>query len=308
MSSIFRRGLTGLVGFFLLLGLLAGCASPGVGPPSIDPGSGRFWYQDPAEATGKGLWVWYHRPAQLVPTTPIVFVMHGNTRNASHYRDNWTDLSEKYGFLIVAPEFDLADFPDTAYHRGNTHHNNGGQVVAIERRRWTYPIIDRIFAAVRRITGNRTETFSMFGHSAGGQFVHRYMTFTGGSKVDIAVAANAGWYTMPDKAVKFPYGLGGTAVTDSELRTSFGARMIVLLGERDILLTRNVRQTPEANRQGRDRLARGRSYFETAKRAAARLNCAFNWRLETVPGVGHKNRGMATPAAAAIDRELRAKR
>ena len=303
----FRRHKTSIPSIALLMaGLLAGCA--GSGPPRIDPGSGRFWYQDPAEATGKGLWVWYHRPARLTPTTPIVFVMHGNSRNASDYRDNWTDLSEKYGFLIAAPEFDRHDFPSAAYHRGNTYFNNGGQVVAIDRRRWTYPMIDRVFAAVRGITGNRTESFSLFGHSAGGQFVHRYMTFTGGPKVNVAVAANAGWYTMPIKDQKFPYGLGGTAIADPDLKKLFGSRMIVLLGERDVLLTRNVRQTPQANRQGRDRLARGKAYFAAAKRAAVRLDGAFNWRLETVPGVGHNNRGMAISAAAAIDRELRAKR
>ncbi len=308
MNDFCRRTVGALFMTLLMAGLLSGCASSDSGAPRIDPGSGRFWYQDPAEATGKGLWVWYHRPALLTPATPIVFVMHGNTRNASDYRDNWIDLSEQYGFLIVVPEFDRHDFPDTAYHRGNTYHNSGGQVVAIERRLWTFRMIDRIYAAVRRITGNRTENFSMFGHSAGGQFVHRYMTFTGGPKVNVAVAANAGWYTMPDKAENFPYGLGGSAIGDTELRKLFGARMIVLLGERDVLLTRNVRQTPEANRQGRDRLARGKAYFEAAKRAAARLGVSLNWRLETVPGVGHNNRGMAIPAAAAIDRELRARR
>ncbi len=306
MTEFYRRMVGVLYIAPLLIGLLAGCA--GSGPPRIDPGAGRFWYQDPAAATGTGLWVWYHRPAALAPTTPVVFVMHGNSRNASDYRDNWIDLSEKYGFLVVAPEFDRHDFPAAAYHRGNAYYNNGGQVVALDRRRWTYPIIDRVFAAVRGITGNRTESFSLFGHSAGGQFVHRYMTFTGGPKVNVAVAANAGWYTMPVKDENFPYGLGGTAIADRDLKKLFGARMIVLLGERDVLLTRNVRQTPEANRQGRDRLARGKFYFAAAKRAADRVGGRFNWRLETVPGVGHDNRGMAISAAAAIDRELRAKR
>ena len=297
--------IAGALGIFLLAGMFAGCAAPDPGSARIDAGSGRFWYQDPAAATGKGLWVWYHRPARISPTTPIVFVMHGNSRNASAYRDNWTQLSEKYGYMIIAPEFDRQDFPAAAYHRGNTYYENGGRVIAIDRQRRTFPMIDRIHAAVRRITGNRTETFSMVGHSAGGQFVHRYMTFTGGPKVNIAVAANSGWYTMPDRAVKFPYGLGGTVAGDADLRKLFGARMIVLLGERDVLLTRNVRQTPEANRQGRDRLARGKVYFETGKRVAASLNGVFNWRLEIVPGVGHDNRGMAIAAAAAIDRELR---
>jgi hypothetical protein len=304
MKTMRRRAIRYLFNALLLTGLLASCSAPNANPPRIEAGSGRFWYQDPADATGQGLWVRYHRPARYLPTTAIVFVMHGNLRNAWKYRDNWSDLSERYGFLIVAPEFDGVDFPSAAYHRGNAYYNSGKQIVPVERRLWTFPMIDRIFETVRRITGNRNETFSIFGHSAGGQFVHRYLTFTGGPKVDVAVAANAGWYTIPNRTEKFPYGLGGTAVSDADLRTLFGKRLIVMLGGGDVMRSGSLRQTPAANRQGNHRLARGNFYFDAAKREAERVAVSFNWRLETVPGVGHDNRAMAIPAAAAIARAL----
>ena len=38
----------------------------------------------------------------------------------------------------------------------------------------------------------------MFGHSAGGQFVHRFVQFKPNSRVNYAISANAGWYTVPD--------------------------------------------------------------------------------------------------------------
>jgi len=52
--------------------------------------------------------------------------------------------------------------------------------------------------------------FSMFGHSAGAQFVHRYITFMPQGHLRAAVAANSGWYTLPDQTLKLPYGLKHT--------------------------------------------------------------------------------------------------
>jgi hypothetical protein len=45
----------------------------------------------------------------------------------------------------------------------------------------------------------------MFGHSAGAQFVTRFVTFMPQHR-PIAVAANAGWYTTLDDLVEFPTG------------------------------------------------------------------------------------------------------
>ena len=50
--------------------------------------------------------------------------------------------------------------------------------------------------------------YALYGHSAGGQFVHRYVAFADAPRMESAVAANSGWYTMPDDGA-FPYGWGG---------------------------------------------------------------------------------------------------
>jgi hypothetical protein len=49
--------------------------------------------------------------------------------------------------------------------------------------------------------------YDMYGHSAGAQFVHRYLQFYDSPKVKKAVAANAGWYTFPNEAINYPYGI-----------------------------------------------------------------------------------------------------
>ncbi len=275
----------------------------------IKDGAGRFLFNDPKTATGKTLPVWYYRPKGFTPDTPILFVMHGVKRNADDYRDNWIGLADKYGLLIVAPEFSQATFPKSwHYNLGNVMARSGsdGALVPVPETKWSFPIIDRIFEQVRQSTGSRRTTFSIFGHSAGAQFVHRYMTFTGGPKVDLAICANAGWYTLPTDGEAFPYGLGGTHLPPDRLKAAFAKTVIILLGDMDIVQDRNFRMTPEAMRQGPTRFDRGKFYFAAAKREAETLGVPFNWRVETVPGVGHDNAGMAVAAAKLVHEALTA--
>ncbi len=284
--------------------LVTGCVTPETaGPPRIDTGAGRFLYKDPAAATGKSLWVWTYRPKSFTANSPIVFVMHGVKRNADIYRNNWITHADYHGFLIVAPEFSRDDFPGSwHYNLGNVMYraDSNGTLAANAERYWGFPIIDRVFDQVRDLTGTNRKTFSLFGHSAGGQFVHRYMTFTGGPRVNLAIAANPGWYTMTTRDEKFPYGLGETKVTDEDLRELYAGPLVVLLGEEDTRRGTYLRTTPEADRQGANRLERGKTYFAEAKRDAQAAGMSFKWRLQTVPGVGHKNAGMAGPAAVLI--------
>jgi len=272
-------------------------------PIHLEPGYGHFDFQDSPEYTGKRIPVWYFMPEAYTHDTPIVFVMHGASRNADGYRDAWSNLAARHNMLILAPEFSKDDFPKAwAYNLGNMARpfKLGDTVRFHPEKDWTYPVIDRIFEAVRAALPTRRTRFALYGHSAGGQFVHRYMTFTGGAKVAIAVAANAGWYTLPDYNVPFPYGLGGTGLPPARLAQTFAKDMVVLLGEEDTKQDRYLRQTPEAMEQGPNRLQRGKFYFDLARRKAAELRAPFNWRLVFVPAVGHSNRSMAQTAAKVI--------
>lgn len=269
--------------------------------PEIKPGSGRYTYIDPEENTGAAIRIWYHRPADYTAASPVVLVMHGMGRNADGYRDNWVSSADAHGFLVITPEFDMDQFPDDwPYSLGNLAHDEDGAIVLNPKEKWSLPVIDRIFAQVRDLTGTARKTFSLFGHSAGGQFVHRYMTFADSGLVDVAVAANPGFYTLPVQEEAFPYGLGGVDSLETALADYYARPVVILLGEADTLQTPNLRQTPEAMRQGPHRFARGQNYFATAQREADRLGVPFNWRLETVPNVGHSNGELAEPAGAII--------
>lgn len=239
--------------------------------------------------------VYLARPPKLGAERPVVFVMHGMRRNADEYRDQWYDLAEEHDFLVVVPEFSEKDFPKAdGYNLGNVYGPKGG---TRDPSRWAFSVIEPLFDEVRRRYDMNAEAYALYGHSAGAQFVHRFLFHVPDARVSRVVAANAGWYTMPDFRTPFPYGLKGSNVGPQKLRQALQLPLLVLLGEADTDPEhRSLSRTPEALAQGAHRFARGQAFFAAGRAEAARMGVPFGWLLETVPDADHDNRKMA-PAA-----------
>jgi len=268
-------------------------------PQEMPEGTGDFYFQDRAGLWHKPIHIWYHRPAGLANDAPIVFVMHGMRRNAAGYREPWIPLAEQYGFVLVAPQFSDFFYPTgLSYNLGGVT-NGLGQFISESK--WTFSAVEHIFDEVKGLTGNTSETYYLYGHSAGGQFVHRVVLLKPDARIERAVAANAGWYTMPAFDIAWPYGLKRTPVTAESLAISFQMPMTILLGEQDTNTEDpQLSHTPGAMAQGPHRLARGQAFCAEAELEAERLGTPLGWDLETVPGVGHSNGGMAPAAARAF--------
>ena len=108
----------------------------------------------------------------------------------------------------------------------------------------------------------RRRRHGVFGHSAGGQFVHRMISLGFRDDLAAAVTANAGSYAMPTLDVAFPFGLGDTGLTAAAL--PFAVRVPA---ERDGRHARRRQQAPnfprepEAMAQGDTRYARAHAYI-----------------------------------------------
>lgn len=255
---------------------------------AADSGKGKFVFSQ----AGLSVTVWSYAPPTAGPEIPVVFVLPGIHRNGEDYLNDWIPLAQASRFLLVVPEFSQAEFPgDEGYIYGNTVDKAGRPV---PREQWSFSMIEPIFDAVRARTGNRASGYRIYGHSAGAQFVQRFIYFVPRAHLDRAVAANAGWYMMPDLTADFPYGLKGTPVTAGDLRHALQLPLVVLLGTADTNpADRVLRHTPEADAQGLFRLARGRFFFAGATRIAQAQGAPFAWRLETAEGIGHSDAGMA---------------
>lgn len=248
-----------------------------------------------AQWAGPPLRVFLTVPDGLAPDRPVVFVMHGQQRNADEYRDQWHELAVRHDFLLVVPEFSRADFPGApGYNLGNVRTERGD---AVPRERWSFSAIEPLFDVIRERHGLSAEHYSIYGHSAGSQFVHRFLMHLPEARVQKAVAANAGWYTLLDFNLDWPYGLNGSAVSPAGLVRILGQELTILLGDQDTDRTEDsLRQTPEAAAQGPHRLARGYYFFASGRRAAAHRQVPIRWKLAEVKGVDHDNARMA-PAA-----------
>jgi hypothetical protein len=269
----------------------AGCASPAA-ENSMEPHSvGSFSFSVPGRepirvfyAVGSG---------NLEKGGRVVVVMHGTERNASDYRDAWVPLIKDEPWVVVAPEFDKASFPGVAgYNLGGVV---DGEEDARPQRDWTFAYIAPLVERTRRMSGAEHPDFDMFGHSAGAQFVHRYLEFEPLAPVRRAVAANAGWYTMPDPEVAFPYGMAD-APAPVGWSALFGRDLHILLGSEDVD-DENLRQDHGATVQGSTRIERGETFYEAGSEQARLRGDAFNWALQIVPGVSHDHVPMSAAAA-----------
>lgn len=293
-----------------LASLSAGVAATGSGSPieatpnaaGMAMGKGSFEALLPG---GESIEVFTYRAEHHGPDDPIIILLAGGGRNGSDYRDSWIQAAERFNLLLLAPSFDETQFP------GPINYNLAGMIgdqvdVATLRnialkppQTWLFSDIEAIFDQAVARTGSAQTRYDLFGHSAGAQIVHRMILFAPEMRVRSAVAANSGWYTTPAQNAPFPYGLGGLSLSEGQLERAYGRNLVLLLGELDDAReTRgHLRESPEANAQGRHRLARGRHFHALAISQGERLGIRPNWQLEIVPNVGHDYRGMGEAAA-----------
>ncbi len=281
---------------YTLILLFAGSARVGAAEiPVITLGAGQFTFQQHEGAAHRAIKVWTYRPKELAADAPVLFVMHGLERNGERYRDDWQPYAGRAQALLLVPEFSAAGFPGgrnySAPRKANADQSDGATPFA-------FAAIEQIFDQVIKANKLTASDYRLYGHSAGAQFVHRFILANPQARVKVAVAANAGWYMMPELESNFPYGLKGSGLTAEILKSALAKKLVILLGEKDTDPNHpQLRRTAQAKRQGANRFERGQTFFRAAERQAEKLNVLFNWELRTVPNVAHSNAGMASAAA-----------
>ncbi len=263
-----------------------------------------------AARDGKLLTARIYRPSRFDPVHgPLWFVMHGIGRNAGSSIDAAAAVAERYQSLAIAIEFPDRDYPSSEQYTLGVVTRGRADKDALREGRWRKPQdflyneIERVFEAVRLTLKGRQSGYYMFGHSAGAQFTHRLLTFVPCARVLGAVAANAGWYTLPTADEKqgyaMPYSLGQVPAQATDVAALLSAPLTLLLGDddtRDSDDDSNVRGTSGAMAQGVNRLARGRHYFETGKELARSRGLPFGWNMRIAPGAGHDARQVIASA------------
>lgn len=225
---------------------------------------------------------------------PLIIVFHGIKRNAQDYLNFSLPLAENHRAIVVAPLFDEERFPTMRYQRGGVFSNaNDGNASSRFRpaESWTFSVVPRIVAHIRLLQRAPQLPYYLVGHSAGAQFLVRLAALLPGSARRI-VAANPGSCIFPSREHEFGYGFGKLPdhlSSDAALQRYLSAPLTLLLGQDDIIVNvRTLDVSPGAQRQGDNRLERGRACFAAAMDLGRQRGWVVAWRRVEVPAVGHQ--------------------
>ena len=236
--------------------------------------------------------VYYYSPKANPDSLPIVILMHGAHRNAKANFSEALDAAAVFNCVLIAPEFSKDAYPEgDMYTFGNVYNRRGKQFNPKEA--WTFELIEPLFDEVVRQLKSTSTGYYIYGHSAGGQFVSRFLMYEPVNRIIKAAAANPGWYTMPANNVDFPYGLGKSALPLANLDTMYSKKLFLLLGTADTIRDdEDFYKSAQADAEGMTRFARGQNFFQQSRNNAYDLKVPFNWTEVFVPDAGHSNTRM----------------
>ena len=285
-------------------------------------GSGFYTVPLGSKAIKESIKIHYYMPPQFNEETSVIIVIPGAGRNASDYRDSWIKSADKFNLLVLSPSYPKGRYGFSAYHLGGVvdalelknpiiervdgritkYRMNDADIqftFVEDKSDWIFDDFDSIFSSVKSIIGSKQTHYDLFGHSAGGQILHRLAVFKPSSKADRIVAANSGFYTLPDTSIRFPFGTNGTPLSQKDIHRSFTSELVVLLGESDDKNEKRgtMLHTSSADAQGLGRFERGKYFFSQSQELAKSMNAPFSWQLKSVKGVGHDYRKMGEAAA-----------
>jgi len=244
--------------------------------------------------------IFYLTPKKIDINTQILFVIHGNNRNAEDYISAWIPFIENKNIIVVAPKFDKKNFRyffllESATSSGEINKNSDEYI---------NKSISLFFNFFKSKYSLDTNKYKMFGHSAGAQFTHRYMLLSDDRRISNAVIANAGWYTFLN-GENFPYGIKNTPIdiSNDHIKWFMSNKASLLIGNNDTKLN-NVNSSKGAMRQGVTRVDRANTYFKSLVNIADTNNIPFRWSFKVIDGVSHDYTKMTTEAAKILLQDI----
>ncbi|WP_157209914.1 hypothetical protein [Marinimicrobium agarilyticum] len=220
---------------------------------------------------------------------------------ANRYISRWVKYAEKYELLLIAPVFDTPRFGNLGGGYGG-YRNLFGKYIAADE--FVNKLVNRY--SVRTTSGSKR--FYLYGHSAGGQFVNRYVV-THPDNIIHAVVSAAGRYSYPTKSSKWPYGAGNlfkaitwkdgsrsrVAITRSLRNYALAAgKVSIVIGSED-----TKRQPKRPAHSGNTRIEIANSWAREMNRNSKRYGLEGAVNVNVIKGIGHSSSAL-TPYCANV--------
>jgi pimeloyl-ACP methyl ester carboxylesterase len=251
-------------------------------------------------------------PTTMPPEPDILVLVHGTPAKdvsaeatAHYYLANWLDFAEKEDCILIAPAFNQENFSS---RKGD--HALGGYRGLFGRDIGADAWVLRLVQAHQRAFGSPDKRFYLYGHSAGGQFVGRFLV-THPDVIKKAVISSAATYPQPNPAVAWPFGMGELH-TDIEWAADTINRVDVIPDEQKWLAATQIPLTvivglndtselpPFPGQTGKNRFTIGRNWVRDMADLAAANNLESRFQVEIIPGKGHSMSGLIPYVAEAL--------
>jgi poly(3-hydroxybutyrate) depolymerase len=277
--------------------LIIGLASCGA-PQAPDPLIPRELGQAIAAKDVFGMFYTY-APTNLSKETEIIVLIHGTPakeetaeETAHYYIINWLDFAENYGYILIAPAFNQEDFSSReGDHALGGYRGLFGRIINADE--WVL----RLVTAHQKAFGIPARPFYLYGHSAGGQFVGRFLV-THPEQVKRAVITSAATYPQPNPEIAWPFGMGALSTeikwdestvkqTDvvpdkQKWLAATQVPLTVIVGLND---TAELPSYP--GQKGNNRFGIGQSWVQDMEKFAEENRLESQIKIEIIPGKGH---------------------
>ncbi len=219
-------------------------------------------------------------PGKLGSQAPLL-TLHGISRDTGELSRAFAEAAEASGRIVVVPHFSADKWP--VYQR-------------ITRRARPDKTILALLSTLRGMDSAFHGPLDVFGFSGGAQLAHRFAMLYPEAVGDLHLGA-AGWYTFPEDAVAYPYGIGDSLnrrqrwsrLMRSGLRSYLQRRISVYVGENDTAREVSLRQNLQVDeQQGAHRLERARRYVAAVNEGQALLGLPATARLTVLQDCDHR--------------------
>jgi len=204
--------------------------------------------------------------------TRTLVVVHGYGRETEAVLGAFVPWAARSGVNLIAPVFSIER------HRGYQ------RLRTSERGRYADQVLEEMLADAGI---GRRDSICLFGFSGGAQFAHRFALLRP-ERVAALSIASAGWYTLPDRHHRFPYGIAPGSFPghrNAQLNGLLSVPIQVLVGERDTERGESLRCDRRIDRrQGPNRVTRAVAWIESLRRLAPEGGPP---QLEILPDAGH---------------------
>ena len=242
-------------------------------PTSAADGIGPLRLPHDAQAVPYYLFI----PERVDPATRPLVTVHGISRRADEHMAAFLRACESSGRVLIAPLF-------------SKDQCRRYQKVVVDRCRADRALLATLHE-VGAETGIDVRRVDLFGFSGGAQFAHRFALLHP-RRIGRLAVASAGWYTLPDPEIVYPYGLAPSPEVPEHFRQNLEAFLeipiLVLVGARDTERDGSLRKERHVDRrQGLTRVERAAQWSRAVRRVAPRAGKGTEVRFQILPDCGH---------------------